>query len=574
MLSMRTLRVALVAIGSALLLGSSLATATIQQLDGKNQPILEYAYELIGESEVQTGRVPSRTYPISSRSGHAHKLAVSVGRLIEEDDSTYVRLSLGGGMKFGKAASGLAGTGGADGDSKWKFGLDASEPPAGMCDHDNDPDTPEVSRNAGLPGTAIQTVHSSGGSVGDDYVVFRLDEGDTDSDDVLIPLNSPGYDHDDGASETPQPGCDVASGRTLLWVDITDHLAVPADVGSYTARISLHTDADEAQAGTNPSSAVAGMATIVRAVAGRDVEIRAERLPAVAHVGSTPKPFLWFDNGTSAGTSSAVLGVAKATIGRNDLLDPNGGGPAGPDDLIEPGSLTFTVEGDLSIGAFNMLDTSSASKANACVDAGKATDEKPVMGNVVPTEDNPGKGILTNPDGTTGKGAGEYYLCVQVNTQGPNADPIPATSYDATITEGFGGTRARDIASGIIGQIRRNGTTVKLTYLTVSRKYNQRLIIVNDGANDASYEVGPFVTEDGTTARAKAMASGTVSARTQVVLRMEDLVEFDGPQARASATLSMDADVDDVQVATTQVNLEDGSTDTVVYAVEGGVGVN
>ena len=78
------------------------------------------------------------------------------------------------------------------------------------------------------------------------------------------------------------------------------------------------------------------------------------------------------------------------------------------------------------------------------------------------------------------------------------------------------------------------------------------------------------MTEAGTTATAKAAASGTVSAGSKVVLRVADVVEIQGPQARASATLSMNADVDDVQVATTQVNLDDGSTDTVIYAVVDG----
>ena len=123
--------------------------------------------------------------------------------------------------------------------------------------------------------------------------------------------------------------------------------------------------------------------------------------------------------------------------------------------------------------------------------------------------------------------------------------------------------------------IRRNGTTVKLTYLTVAEKYNQRLIIVNDGANEARYDIGPFVTETGVTATPLAMATGMVPAGGQVVVKVQDIVSFssaDGRRHRAAATLSMNADVDDVQVATTQVNLEDGSTDTVVYAtVDGAV---
>ena len=372
---------------------------------------------------------------------------------------------------------------------------------------------------------------------------------------------------DNNNSET----CDLEAMQNRLWVNVFDRLAIPADTGSYTASISLHSDPDEAQAGSNPSPAISGTATIVKSVAGRDVEVKASLTPAVAHVGTAPEPFLWFrDRSAATGLSStAILGSAKATLaarapGQMPLLHPGTGLPATPDQIIKPESLTITVEGDLSIGAFNLGTNTAADPA--CV--GRGSPARSSMGNLDKADSN------KNTDSMASLGslsAGTYHLCVQVDTAGPgsNTTPIPAGRYHGAITEGTG-TLAREIASGVIGQIRRNGTTVKLTYLTVSAKYNQRLIIVNDGANDASYEIGPFVTEAGTTATAKAAASGTVSAGSKVVLRVADVVEIQGPQARASATLSMNADVDDVQVATTQVTLDDGSTDTVIYAVVDG----
>ena len=430
---------------------------------------------------------------------------------------------------------------------------------------------------AGLP---VDVVHSSGGRKGDNYVVFRLApdvadyDGDTATDDSNnIPSTVRAFDAD--ATETDDHNnsetCDLVAMQNRLWVNVFDLLAIPADTGSYTASISLHSDPDEAQAGSNPSPAVSGTATIVKSVAGRDVEVKASLTPAVAHVGTAPEPFLWFrDRSAATGLSSmAILGSAKATLaarapGQMPLLHPGTGLPATPDQIIKPESLTITVEGDLSIGAFNLGTDTAANPA--CV--GRGSPARSSMGNLDKADSN------KNTDSMASLGslsAGTYHLCVQVDTAGPgsNTTPIPAGRYHGAITEGTG-TLAREIASGVIGQIRRNGTTVKLTYLTVSAKYNQRLIIVNDGANDASYEIGPFVTEAGTTATAKAAASGTVSAGSKVVLRVADVVEIQGPQARASATLSMNADVDDVQVATTQVTLDDGSTDTVIYAVVDG----
>ena len=440
-----------------------------------------------------------------------------------------------------------------------------------------------VYTSEGVPLTDM--VHSSGGGVGDDYVVFRLDfgtegldlDGPGSGDSVMnIPVNLGMFDANDADPSDPpadldvndSESCDVPAGPTKVWANVKGLLAIPAGPGAYTASITMHTDPDAAQAGTGASSALNGEATIVAAVNALDVEVMALQQPAVAHVGTSPQPFLWFkSSGSTPTVSHAVLGHAKAAIGATGLLTPTGG-IATAQDLIPDSSLTLTVEGDFSIGAFNLKEATAATANTICPPQGKASAEEPVEGNLAPAEDGPANIASINE-----QDAGTYFLCVQVDTQGPNSTPIPATTYNGTITSGTGAT-ARDLASNVIGQIRRNGTTVKLTYLTVSSKYNQRLIIVNDGVNDANYDIGPFVTEDGTTAQPKAKASGMVSAGEQMVLRMEDVVEFEGPQARASATLSMNADVDDVQVATTQVNLEDGSTDTVIYAAEGGAEVN
>lgn len=568
MLSMKSLRVAFATIGSAvlLLLGPGFAAATVQELDAlpHGPTALEYAYELIGPAEDQTGRVPGKAYPIMSPADHtAHKLVVTSKRAIntaaDADGTTYIRLALGGGMKFGASARGLGGEAAA---SSWQYGRDPMVPTT--CDHDGDAETAEepFATIENLTATGISATLSSGGAVGDDYVAYRITGN--------IPIEAAAYDHDSDAA-TSQPGCDRPAENIKIWVDVLNLLALPAEADkSFTATISLHSNADDAQSGANASRALYGEATIVKSVTGRDVEVRAEARPAVAHVGSTPEPFLWFDSAPAeAPKTRAVLGMAKAAIARNNLLNPEDGLTATSQDLIEDGSLTFTVEGNLSIGAFNMANTTADNKYDACVAARESSASAPAMGNVKPTEDDASVGLLTGADGSTGQNAGTYYLCVQTKVHGANTTPIPATSYTGTITEGFGGTRARDIATGVIGQIRRNGTTVKITYLTDSEKYNQRLIIVNDSANDATYQLGSLVTEEGVTATPMSAASGTVEANSQVVLRVEDVVRFssaDGRRHRAAATLSMNADVDDVQVATTQVNLDDGSTDTVVYA--------
>ena len=608
MLNVTSLRANLAIIGSALLLGSGPVTATVQQLDGKgaNAAVpVEYAQELLslapGQSlksiVIKSPASPIRkedttqTPPDAAGDRAAHKLVVSVGRRIERsantNRATYLRLSLGGGMSFAKSATMLS--------ENWRVGIDPKG--ASSCTYDSDTsndsdddrtvDYPPAYRESGLP---LTMVHSSGGAVGDTYVVFRIDFRDegldfdgTGANNLNdIPLNVSMYDADETdpptdpntADTSDSEACDIAASTTQLWVNVQDMFMIPSGKGKYTATITMHTDPDHAQRGTIASSALYGSATIVQAVDARYVAVKANRRPAVAHVGTSPKPFLWFRDTSAANelSSSAVLGMARATVGREDLLNPKTGIAATKDELILPKSLTVAVEGNLSIGAFN-LGTDGTGDPK-CV--GQGTEDKATVGNLDKADTNnntDSKAVLGSLD------AGTYHLCVQVDTAGPgsNATPIPAGTYHAAITEGTG-AQAKTIASGVIGRIIRNGATVKLTYLTVSTKYNQRLIIVNEGVNEALYDIDSFHTGEGTTTTRLSGASGSVPANGQVVVPVRDIVRLDSASGRmtyhASATLRMNADLDDVQVATTQVNLEDGSTDTVVYAADDGAVVH
>ena len=606
MLKLTPFRVASATTGLALLLGSSLAAATVQQLDGKGAyaavPV-EYAQELLTLSPgqalksiaVKSPASPIRkedttqTPPDPAGDRAAHKLVVSVGRRIERsadtDRATYLRLALGGGMSFAKSATALS--------ENWRIGIDPKGASSCTYDSDTSNDTDDdltvnylpAYRESGLP---LPMVHSSGGAVGETYVVFRIDipndglniDGTGANNSNGIPPTMPIYDANENdpptdpntADTSDSEICDIATSGTQLWVNVQDMFMIPSGKGKYTATITMHTDPDHAQAGTVASSALYGSATVVQAVDARYVEVKANRRPAVAHVGTSPRPFLKFqDTSTASGiSSSAVLGTARATIGREDLLHPKTGIPATKDEIILPKSLTVAVEGNLSFGAFN-LGTGGPDDP-ICV--GQGTKDEASAGNLdkaLTNNNTDSKAALGSLD------AGTYHLCVQVDTAGPgsNVTQIPAGTYDAAITEGTGAL-AKTIASGTIGRIIRNGATVKLTYLTVSTEYNQRLIIVNEGANEARYEIDSFHTGEGTTTTRLPGASGLVPANGQIVVPVRDIVHLDSASGRtidhASATLKMNADLDDVQVATTQVNLEDGSTDTVVYAaVDGAV---
>ena len=552
MLSMKTLRVAIAAVGSAvLLLGSGFAAAelTEQHLDGTAakgnapQPV-KYAAELL---TTQITGATIKAVPVGSPDAtpgddadRAQRLIVTPRRVLDLDDgggdtnALYLRLELGGGMTFKNP--GLMGTG------NWGQGT--------------------FHRNV-LVGSAgeFATEIFAGGGGGDTYAVFKV------THTFNVPLNT---------SRTVGEDPDVPL-RNSIFINVTDMLAVPAgNEGDYSATITSYRTSDHAIDKQSPTGTVSGSAVIVKVEDGIAASVCAAgstgcaiTQAVIADVGSPVAPFLWFKKGDGV-TSQAVLGAASAMAkagpgGVIDLTDPRDGTPVINEKLIEDGSLTFTVEGEFSIGAFHLSSTSPAT----C--PAKGTADAPSKGNLMPKEDGPANEAMLR-----GQDAGTYRLCVQVDNDGANDAPIPATRYLGEITLGTGAT-ALKLAEGIIGDIKRNGTTVKLTYLTISPKYNQRLIIVNDSASEAEYSISGFSAEEGVMVEALDEASGTIMAGQTKVIKVENIVDISHPTInlkRTAATLSINADSDDVQVATTQVNLEDSSTDTVLYAAEGGVEVN
>ena len=559
--------------GSALLLGPGLAVAqqtvqTNQHLDGTtakgNAPVaVTYAAELLS-TEITGATL--KAVPVQSPDGtpagdtpdSIHRLIVTPRRLINlgsngsDVNNLYLRLELSNNMTF---------TANQTGTDTWAIGSFGG-----------------AGGNLIGSATTVATQVYAGGDKGENYVVYKVtysedidrsanfNETNAGPNGTAIDLNG---DSDTTDTEVSLP--------ISLFANVPDLFSLPAgNEGSFTASISAHRTADDAIDNERASGLVAGGATIIKVMEGIEASVCAagstgcaEEDAVVAHVGTLPQPFLWFKDGDST-KSSAVLGIAhaKAKGGTTMLYDPDDGSPVTDAKLIEPGGLTFEVTGDFSIGAFN-LGTDGADDA-ACVKPATADAAEPAMGNLAPAKDGP-----ANKATLAGKNAGTYKLCVQVNTQGDNATPIPATKYMGMITLGTGST-ALKLADGTIGDIKRNGTTVKLTYLTISPKYNQRLILVNDSAANATYSISGFSAEDGVDVTPLAMAEGTIMAGEKKVMKVADIVSIDsgGRPMRTAATLSINADSDDVQVATTQVNLEDGSTDTVLYAAVGGVEVN
>ena len=169
-----------------------------------------------------------------------------------------------------------------------------------------------------------------------------------------------------------------------------------------------------------------------------------------------------------------------------------------------------------------------------------------------------------------------YSFCVNVDVLGEttNRKPIPNSDYTATvmITGTAPDARPRDAGSGLIGKIRRNGTFVALPLLTAAERYSQQLIILNRGSSPALFVLGELTSEKGTqvelsaaTEAARLVGLNVVPANGVLILDVADVLVFSGERKRASATLGLNADAGDIQVATVLNNLSDGATDTIVY---------
>ena len=156
-----------------------------------------------------------------------------------------------------------------------------------------------------------------------------------------------------------------------------------------------------------------------------------------------------------------------------------------------------------------------------------------------------------------------------VRTQMANTGLLVNSTYEAAInftaaTLTTGGNAGVSLANrtGSFGTVMRNGTNVDIPYITTFDSYNQRIILVNRSATAATYAI-TFTPEAGVTATAGTSASGTLAANQTLVLRTTDVVTITGG-TRTAGHVSIVAQSGSIDVATTQVNLSDASTDTVV----------
>ena len=179
--------------------------------------------------------------------------------------------------------------------------------------------------------------------------------------------------------------------------------------------------------------------------------------------------------------------------------------------------------------------------------------------------------------GTAGQGLGDNYFCVLVNG---NTDPIPEigdptnpAEYNLTITPILANAENHpykpDPITKDVGAIGRNGTTVHLTYLTTNPFVDQRLVLVNRGADAVQFwvEDESFNLEDETILMTNNLSldmNKMIPSNGRLVVTVSQEVEFDG-QDRGSATVNVAAPTRDIDVMTIQRSPFTDEVDTTLY---------
>jgi len=240
-----------------------------------------------------------------------------------------------------------------------------------------------------------------------------------------------------------------------------------------------------------------------------------------------------------------------ATVSPTGAVDALDGAAFLVADAVTIGATTSltTITGDFSFGTWSV-------SADNCTTA--TTTFKVASGNL-----NAGLTAATSPSSNfTGLGAaigGSLCMTATGKETIPVAGPYTASMV---LTAVAARANAQAAIASSFGSILHNGTTVQLPYLTTFADYNQRLVIVNRGTSDATYSV-TFTSEATATATAGTAATGTVAAGTTSSIKVSDIVTMTG-LTRTAATIVIVAPTANLSVATNQVNLSDGSTDTVV----------
>ncbi|MEE4192092.1 MAG: hypothetical protein V2I66_10970 [Halieaceae bacterium] len=251
--------------------------------------------------------------------------------------------------------------------------------------------------------------------------------------------------------------------------------------------------------------------------------------------------------------TSASVGRTRANIGTFDYAENAAarsaatGGAVVLQQVVNEAASQVTLRGDFSFGSWYLDDNEDCTSADVDLSAA--------------VESGDGSTLVTG-FGNFGS-QGFIHLCVEVGDEGQEVQPAEYEVESEPIATNVFALFDPVRVDGSLGLIDRNGVEVNLPSLTTFGEYQQRLTLVNYRDIEVAYSIS-FVTEEGVTATALEQAEGVIGPNQKLVLSTEDIVSLEGG-TRCAANLQARSRPGTLGISTTQVNLADGSTDTVVY---------
>ena len=417
-----------------------------------------------------------------------------------------------------------------------------------------------------------QGARLSSGGMGQSFAVFELGSGDVTTAQ-LVGIRIAG----DGSGSVEEPG---------------DDIQINSGASAIGASISSYTNPDDALDQEGVSSTFAGSGTIIHAQSGLEIDFKPADEVATS---SVEHGFVRFA-GKWTTPGQARLGwliTREDTNPRLSLLHGATGVSLMPGDILHGAkNARWEINGPLDFGAFHVLPESFTDRmADPLVTPGNATAMcaagAPNAADTGTLVDAEGESLIGD-DGELPAGANAgftpwtepnaYLFCVNVHRMGAeagNSVRIPNATYSAkAYIRTSADATPQMVGEGPVGSIKRNGATVHIAYLTTSEKHRQRVIIVNRGNLPISITDWSFQTEDGTEveltaeAMAAAEAGAAIGPGETLVRQVGEMVNITGDSRRTAVTLSFNGVANNISVATTQVNLADFSTDTVMWSVK------
>jgi hypothetical protein len=121
-------------------------------------------------------------------------------------------------------------------------------------------------------------------------------------------------------------------------------------------------------------------------------------------------------------------------------------------------------------------------------------------------------------------------------------------------------------ATGTVGTISYDTTSISIPFLTTFADNNQKIYIVNTGP-EAAYTT-TFLTEPGVTATDGVNFEGTVPENGMLQITARDLVTFTGDSTRGSATIEIEAIATAIQATSQLTNTVNKGSDLTILVVE------